>query len=290
MRIVPIVIMLMALGSLCFDVESVEHQPKTPQVDRHQNATKAVNNQNTSSKLAQTPRQNALMPNLLYGPPKGNLHTSEEAINDKNEVHKWYDMLLVFFTGVLALYTIRLSRSTEKLWKAGEKQMKLTRDSLNLAQEEFIASHRPQLRVRNVVVRAPTGSNLPVPQSVLGQFYVDNIGDSTAQITEYMARIFLTQDDVLPMERPYEGENGTVLPNTTIEHGSSKPFTLGSSMAWAECRDIMTGANTTRLYVIGWIEYVDRLNVKRRIAFCPKYSISKGCFVVVDNPDYEHEN
>lgn len=48
------------------------------------------------------------------------------------------DSALVLLTGVLALYTMRLWRSTEKLWSAGEKQMALTQAALHGAETPYL--------------------------------------------------------------------------------------------------------------------------------------------------------
>ena len=48
------------------------------------------------------------------------------------------DSALVLLTGVLALYTMRLWRSTEKLWSAGERQMGLTRAALHGAETPYL--------------------------------------------------------------------------------------------------------------------------------------------------------
>jgi hypothetical protein len=72
------------------------------------------------------------------------------------------------FTGVLALFTIALVGAS--VW-----QGRLTQQSIELARQEFIATHRPKLRVRLPFLKAPI-----VGQPLKFGFTISNIGDSSA--------------------------------------------------------------------------------------------------------------
>jgi hypothetical protein len=189
---------------------------------------------------------------------------------------------MAFFTAILALITLGLVGVT--FWQ------------VRLFRKELILSKRPQLRVRNVVVRQPKPIHESQPEIfekgtlISGQFYIDNIGGTDATITGSGCWVIWTQD-LLPMERPYEGENGNIQARLKLRPGESCPLTFASDKTMGEeGRDILHGKGNWHLYVMGWLEYIDDLKIKRSTAFCREYRASERRFVAVDNIDYEDEN
>jgi hypothetical protein len=198
---------------------------------------------------------------------------------------------VAFVTFLLALSTYRVWRSTEKLWET-------TRDSVTLARNEFISSQRPKLRVRNIYLDRPGpwfhDQIFHPAQPVTGQFFVANIGGTAAHIKDSYVGVFCFQG-ALPMKRPYEGEDSNRwIPCATVEAGQSTPgFLPLTVLNEAEVAGIKKGSY--RLFVMGWIEYEDDRSIRRRTAFCRKFRRGadaldrQGRFVVVRDPDYEHE-
>lgn len=84
------------------------------------------------------------------------------------------DLLLTLFTGALAFLTWQLII-------VGQRQHQAARDALELARKEFIASHRPSLRVRRIW---PIGKSQPFMGKALTEirFIVANVGYSEAKI------------------------------------------------------------------------------------------------------------
>ncbi|TAJ37061.1 MAG: hypothetical protein EPO55_19900 [Reyranella sp.] len=66
-----------------------------------------------------------------------------EPINEAEHAIAAYTFWLMLFTGILAVATIGLGVATYGLYATGEKQIGLTRD-------QFLATHRPELIVREV--------------------------------------------------------------------------------------------------------------------------------------------
>jgi hypothetical protein len=178
---------------------------------------------------------------------------------------------------------------------------------INLARAEFISTHRPRLRIRNVVVREPQdayGKKWPrfhPGQIVRGQFFIANVGSGRADILEGHCSVYWTNDG-LPMARPYEGkrDNLAVVSNTLLSGESTHVLFQSETLVGQEgptfgMRTIL-GHN---LYVMGWVTYADGNGNVRRTAFCREYFKNKGPngeivgtggrFFPVDNPDYEHE-
>lgn len=193
------------------------------------------------------------------------------------------------------LSTIAVAFFTGTLWTATRQQVILTRESIELARKEFNASNRPKLRVRNVVMRPP---NIRDPLSqpfdplnlIHGQFYISNTGNAAARIVEGHAEIWTHDGDRLPMDRPYEGKPGNIQSQILVEAGSSAPMTMANdSFLPDQEMSVRIKTGVQRIYVMGWLEYLDASLVRRRMAFCRKYDASLSRFVPVDNPDYEHE-
>lgn len=203
----------------------------------------------------------------------------------------------------LEAYTLVLTIATLGLWYFTCRMARATRDAVRLGRDEFNATHRPKLRVRNVVAKSNTashwGDGMPFSDDVFafspggplsGQFYVSNTGSSAATITESHCEVIWDLKDGLPMERPYEGKNGNnPLAQTIVESGSSAVGLFLSDanfpgLHWDE-------GDKSNVYVMGWVEYVDASKVSRRTAFCRRYMERGGSrrFYPVDDPDYEHE-
>jgi hypothetical protein len=207
----------------------------------------------------------------------------------------WYpDNLTAFSTVVIAAFTVVLAI-------VGYAQARLIRKSIDLARDELVANYRPRLRVRNIVI-TPTNEantrelgifhpNMPVS----GQFYVVNVGGSAATITQSRCIVFWN-DGGLPMKRPYEGATGdNQVPRIKLEPGQS---TLGLFMSEdaLDQRANTIGTNVIHalhLFVMGWIEYTDDRQIKRRTSFCREFEkrggFAEGRFYAVNDPDYEHE-
>lgn len=189
----------------------------------------------------------------------------------------------------------RQATAMEQQARAMETQGLQLVQSIRLAEAEFVATHRPRLRVRNVVVGDRPGDDgqiLPSGIPLTGQFYCANVGDTEATVTESGCWVCLRSGD-LPMRRPYEGATGNapIAKLTTIKAGVSVPGVFGSDeriLSTDESNAIIDGRGLT-LWVLGWIEYRDAEATPRRTTFCRRFDPEKRRFVRVDDPDYEHE-
>ena len=135
----------------------------------------------------------------------------------------YYTKVLAIFTGVLStfgllqiFFLIRADQTTRLAAQAAEK-------ATRTAQAEFIASHRPQLRVGNIVVERPeTKGDLFIPgRHVTGTFSITNIGGSRADILSGHCAIFWSNSG-LPMPRPYDDAvDNLQTPERTLLSGQS---------------------------------------------------------------------
>ena len=233
---------------------------------------------------------------LLFAPPQQGEQNNSNPYQQSSDITSPsstderladYTLGLEIFTGILAVFTVVLAGAS--IW-----QGQLTRQSIALARAEFVANQRPKIRVRNIVVKCPTGPGRPPPilfevnQFVGGQFYAANVGGTAATIVEYLAIVRWSQEE-LPMERPYEGRNGTEV-NIRVEPGASIPLPFQSTRLMDHNgNEIRAGQSGWRLRVMGWVEYLDESKVRRRTAFCRCYASGTGRISVKENEDYDYE-
>jgi hypothetical protein len=210
------------------------------------------------------------------------------------------DFLEKYNGAVTAAATIFIAAFTIVLALVTGRQARLSREAIDLARSEIAATHRPKLRVRNVVLENPLRAGLrrwyvfEPGQCVQGHLYVGNVGDSAATITSSHCRVFWTKEP-LPMERPYENESGNdFLGGTTLAAGAA---TIGSCDSLEPIRDeahsIGLGRDGWKLYVMGWVNYIDANQTPRRTSFCREYRVlensGRGRLFAVENLDYENE-
>jgi hypothetical protein len=213
----------------------------------------------------------------------------------RDEITASSTAIIAVFTAILGVFTVRLARSTTVAADAASKATKT-------AQAEFVASHRPKLRIRNIVVNPPRtvdGRELALfaPGHVVsGQFFIANVGGSRADILDGHCTVFWSREG-LPMRRPYEGgEDNLQAVGRTLLSGQSTTALFRSDgpidadVAQTVGRNIVQGF---RLYVMGWVTYADRNNDVWRTGFCrefmPTGGFSLSRFFPVNDPDYEHE-
>jgi len=164
--------------------------------------------------------------------------------------------------------------------------------TLRAIRQELVLTQRPRIYVRNLYFSEITGthpisSGMQVGSSLIGQFYIVNNGGTAAHIREFYCDTRV--EHYLPMKRPYEGKDG-VKQRETILPGRSTPRTFSRIQPLAESERVDIQQRRKDLYVLGWIEYVDDLKIRRRMSFCRKYDFGKQRFVRVKDPDYEHSD
>jgi hypothetical protein len=200
------------------------------------------------------------------------------------------------YGGITALATLIIAAFTGTLWVSTSKQARLTRESIDLARNEFISTWRPKLRVRNIVAEGGEEFPLLTPgRPLIGKLQVVNIGGTTAKIKQGRIIVFWNESG-LPMELPYARSNiGVYLPEASLAPGKSiEPAFQSDATLPANVGTISTGViGQLHLYVMGSIEYDDESCIRRRTNFCREYRRLNwqidGRFYPVDDPDYEHE-
>lgn len=207
-------------------------------------------------------------------------------------------ILAELWIGLLALQSIALIVQTYYLHKISTEgrrishlhrdQVKLGRQSLELARQTHILNHPPNLAIRSVEVRPrPYMTDEPFhvfrPDSTVEcRFLVRNTGGTRATILYSAVTLFLLpHSEPLPMVSPLTGvtPNDPIIPNMQLKPGE---FTFGIFVR-RTTEDEATSIKD--LYILGWVDYVDDTGNLRHTSFCRMYV--RGRFVPVDDPDYE---
>jgi hypothetical protein len=203
------------------------------------------------------------------------------------------DAYVALFTAVLAFFTLALWRSTDKLWEAGERQFRLARD-------EFISSHRPEMRLKHMWSEQDILDGQPIEVTL----DIVNVGKTDGRITLLnFVTIIIEKREQLPQRPPYDEPDMPGRPRTyqfktdvILPSGVTFAQTVcdGRFLTIEEMQAIIT--EHARLYFIGTIEYWDAAGRVRQTAFCRYLSFNstdpkdKGRFKKHKDPDYEYQD
>jgi hypothetical protein len=187
---------------------------------------------------------------------------------------------------VTAIATVFVAGFTWTLYRTSSEQGDLTRQSIDLARQEFISTHRPKIIVRNVSSQGYV-SGMPIPVT----FTYTNIGDTPAKIDAVEAAVILILSNriiprgIAPTACNYDkgelisGDSGTVTQASRDNMDYEHSFGLHSG--------------TRMLCVVGCIHYSDGNGVRRTTGFARCSDISDGrifaAFTPINDPEYEYD-
>ena len=183
---------------------------------------------------------------------------------------------LVYITGALVAATIGLMCYTARLWRE-------TQESVRLAREEFISTHRPKIILRDAIC-----TDNEIGNQIVVSYTLVNIGETRARIVLWGAEVQLITDEAfdLPQAPPmaegwHEGFGGAVL--EPGEERTGKHYSVcrwrtddGSRHAYEEQR--------RGLFFCGHLVYEDDRNIRRHTAFWRKYDLTTSRFYLVNHP------
>lgn len=207
---------------------------------------------------------------------------------------KLTDVLLVIFTALLWWVTGGLRSSTDKLW--GEAKVasgianssaETARDSVELARDEFHASHRPRFIVRRV-------RELVEDKDVVGvEYSIYNIGDADGKMIAVSSRIWLiAEQNNLPPVPPYNPPEPL---ETIIEPGAHILIKARVPDADQERLGMQYGfyrdaEGPGGLLFLGYIDYSDMRGAKRETAFLRQFDFATKRFSPVPHQEYEYQD
>ena len=166
---------------------------------------------------------------------------------------------------------------------------------------QFLATHRPRLRIRHVNVREGLHIGHPTlffshGAEIQGGLAVVNVGGSAATIVDTRYRIFFSKSG-LPAAAPYDTDFriNLLLPDQILEAGESCATPIFDKIVMerpepgidVEMRKFER--ENWEIFVMGQIRYRDDGGAERFMGFCRRRT-SDGRFVAVNDPDYEYED
>lgn len=183
---------------------------------------------------------------------------------------------------VIAWFTVSLARATTGMLTATSEQSRLTKESIELANKEFIASHRPRLRVRRIKAHLQDDDPLRI------SYVVVNVGETRAAMERHEVWLHVVPSGT--DERPLQEK--ILVETLQLERGEFHPFitTEKTDIKYNTLWGIHPEGRGGTFQVRGIIEYNDDNGVMRRTAFLRTYDPKLGRFRPSDDPEEEYED
>jgi hypothetical protein len=215
-------------------------------------------------------------------------------------LREYAEVLGAVATIAIALFTLALRESTDRLWEAGERQIgalrkatlvsihsaKAARKQAEVARDEFNATHRPQLDIGLVVMGTPTPG-----EPIHLRWTVTNLGTQKARIAESNATLIFSVEPLpaIPCysdDRSFMNGNGIwIAPG--YARSFNKKFTKDPA-DWTLFELSKRDKLVQSIFFIGYLLYEGPDNLRRSVAFCRRYNVASERFDAVRDPNYEH--
>jgi hypothetical protein len=194
---------------------------------------------------------------------------------------------------IAGLATVAVAVFTWTLYRATTEQGRMTVKSINLARDEFVSTHRPIIRVRDVFAMSPEAGKL-----MEVSFTISNVGGTRACIVESALMLLYSHPSVIALHPPSLGRQD--VPNVALESGEFRRFTYRSPHhEWAVAQlgveqGPMVGSPLRELPILSFIGQIvytdDRGQVRRRTAFRRYFKGSAARWPTTGNPEEEYED
>jgi hypothetical protein len=243
------------------------------------------------AKSAQQPTQNnqrgtEQAPFIIKITPTPKTSEETEGNGAKTDNKSPSDLWLVVFTGLLVLVgAMQLAVFGWQGWQL-KRTVSATKKAVDLGNKEFIATHRPKIRIKHVWLLNEFGSSEPI------RIEVDcvNVGTSDARFIDYGCDFLLVRKGAsFPAKHDYAHRRQI---NTVLKSGITGPFPDLVLPVTQEAELAVRNA-LADFYCVGYLHYMDGANNVRTTAFCRKLIVNEwrsGHFVLFENPDYEYQD
>lgn len=209
------------------------------------------------------------------------------------------DWIEAYNGAITAIATVVMAAFTIVLAIVTARSLRLTKQSVELARNEFISTQRPKLRIRNITIDYPSSAHQARGRYfgencvVHGNLWVVNIGNTNAKVVTSHCMVYWREGN-LPMDRPYEDTSGNqFMGKSFLAPGEDQLGTFNTLDALGpEGNEIQMSREKWKLWVMGWVEYADDRNppVIRRTSFCFQWMPEAQHFLAEDHPDYQQED
>lgn len=218
---------------------------------------------------------NATPPAAKYDRSGGESHEQQK---EKGEFWsaKLTDWLLAVLTFFLALFTYQLWKSTEKLWAS-------TKATVELAREEFTATHRPRIVIYEMQTHSGDGSTADGRV----HFRYVNVGDTDAFVTSISSVILWTDKGLVRAGVEPRSHNVIRRPIHVPSGNNGYAISIDDVDTIKLIQSGRNGHDTA--YCVGVVVYRDTNDIERRTGFCRRYDSERERWLKVEDPDYEYE-
>ena len=186
--------------------------------------------------------------------------------------------LTAIATLVIAIFTVVLAI-------VSYYQARLTRQTIDLARDEFSATHRPRLFVQSVIVRS-YGRGEPNETPARMIFHMINGGDARCRLLDWEATIYFQTDEAM-----FQPKFGATLYNTDKEKYVLAPGEAGTLEVEQRHDSLGVGqfdVGLARLFVLGRLTYQGDDGISRAPGFCREYSRDDGMWHIMKDSEYEY--
>lgn len=174
-------------------------------------------------------------------------------------------------TTVIGIYTIVLTCVTGR-------QAKLTRESIDLARQEFTSTHRPKILVYGLSFFGKP--NQPIAVS----FRYVNSGESTATITGVGTALVHLFKPTMPSEINFRHKDTKV----DIPSGNHGLFVTEDTINPEAPSLLAALANQQKVICVGYIVYRDDNGTNRQMGFCREYDPASNRWLKMNDDEYEY--
>jgi hypothetical protein len=197
----------------------------------------------------------------------------------------YVNFLETYNGAVTAFATVLIGIFTWVLAHVTNRQARLTREAIELANKEYISTHRPRIVLRDIHL---------IGEDVL--YMLVNAGDTPATVIESWIFAEFVEDRT-PL-KPLRSAGHDDLGRLTFAAGEAKDLTyrlpdeVGFTIKWPEATKIGIEGRPPRLgksYFVGVLIYADDLGVRRRSIFRRHWDDDSLSFVRL-NSDQERDH
>ena len=185
----------------------------------------------------------------------------------------------------VAYYTLWLTLFTGVLATVGIGQGYLIRQQVQLARDEFNATHRPKVIVRNFHIGIHKIDKLPDGAAINPVFTGQNIGDSKARVIEVRSGITLLKKG----EKPPSGLSFPGKESFDFELATGARDLFPANTGFVPDSEFFFNffSDEYDLYCLGTLTYIDSSGTQRETGFCRRYIEAADSWETIES-EYEY--
>jgi hypothetical protein len=277
MRLCYLVVALTLLAAFASDSWGQSQEP--PQAQRVQVEQQPKGARKSDAEAEAEINKSAQLARSIYSSPSSNLN--EKTNGDPDQAKIEASEYWTIFGRHLKITDTLLALFTFVLIAVGAWQGIQLKSTVDLAREEFIATHRPKIKLHTAEItrRVPEGDDVNrIGVSIL----CFNIGESVAKNVEVRGQIFAGSNFAVDVQRPIVKTFPEVLSGQKLRAQIESDYPVV---------DVASGKRRgVDYHCIGWIAYWDENGLRRETGFCLRAEFTdRDRWVSAGKPEYEYD-